>query len=103
MRPPGSGTHPKRSDAGDSLRLGAGARRAHARDRGASGDDVLELHAPREREHVPFALVGRLDLAALDEEELVGGDGRVLDDRADFGEGRRWAPEELAEDPQREL
>ncbi len=93
----------KRSDAGDPLRLGAGALDAHARDFGACGDDVFELDAPREREDIARALEGRLDFAALHEEERAVAHIGVFEGRADLGEGRWLAAEKFAEDPKREF
>ena len=61
------------------------------------------MHPPREREHVPRALEGRLDLAALDEEVVARADFGVFEGGADLGEGRGLPAEEFAEDAQAKL
>lgn len=71
--------------------------RAFPGDRLAGGHDVLHLDAPRECEHVPVPLEGRLDFAALDEEVAALRDLGVLVVGAHVFERARLGAVKLAE------
>jgi hypothetical protein len=74
-----------------------------ARDRLAGRYNVLDLHAPGERDHIPLPPVRRLDTATLDEEEGSLGGGRVHLLRAHIGKSAWLLAVEFAENPAREV